>query len=146
MHRRPKLLTEAYCQCLQHWAEKVSLPVSLEFRPLVESVRELCQAIGEFVTITKRDIMEGLKMDRLVDHHWPPPTTIFGWVLDAPTEEQERTPTALGIPWQNRSPMLQGRPSLFTSSQSSICSPGTPSIPGLPPTRALAVRQPSTPT
>ena len=51
--RRPKLLTEAYCQCLQHWVEKVSLPVSLEFRPLAESVRELCWAIGEFVAITK---------------------------------------------------------------------------------------------
>ena len=53
VHRRPKLLTEAYCRCLQHWAEKVSPPVSQEFRPLAESVRELCQAVGEFVTITK---------------------------------------------------------------------------------------------
>ena len=25
-HRIPKLPTEVYCQCLQHWAEKVSLP------------------------------------------------------------------------------------------------------------------------
>ena len=29
--QRPKLLIEAYCQCLQHWAEKVSPPVSQEF-------------------------------------------------------------------------------------------------------------------
>ena len=98
MHRRPKLLTEAYCQCLQHWAEKVSPPVSQEFRPLAESVRELCQAVGEFVTITKRDIMEGLEMEKLIDSHRPPPMTIFGWVLDSPTEGQEKTPTAVESP------------------------------------------------
>ena len=50
--QRPKLLTEAYCQCLQYWAEKVHLPVSPEVHPLVESVRELCRAMGEFITIT----------------------------------------------------------------------------------------------
>ena len=65
--------TEAYCQCLQLWAEKVYLPVSLEACPLVESVRELCRAVGEFMTITTQDVWEGLKMDRPVDSCWPPP-------------------------------------------------------------------------
>ena len=144
VHQRPKLLTEAYCQCLQHWAEKVSLPVSQEFWLLAESVRELCQAIGEFVTITKQDIMEGLEMEKPIDSHQPPPMTIFGQVLDSPTKGQEKTPTAMGIPQQNRMPMLRGRPSLFASSQLSNHSPGTPSLPVVPLTRVLAVRQSAT--
>ena len=97
VHRRPKLLTEAYSWCLQHWAEKVSPPVSQEFQPLAESVRELCRAIGEFLTITKWDIMEGLEMEKPINSHRPPPTTIFGRVLDSPTEGWEKTPTAVGI-------------------------------------------------
>ena len=67
VQRRPKLLTETYCQCLQYWVEKVYLPISPEVCPLAESVRELCRAMGEFVTITTRDILEGLKMDRPAD-------------------------------------------------------------------------------
>ena len=39
------LLTIAYCQCLQHWAEKHNLPKSLDCHPLAESVRELSQAM-----------------------------------------------------------------------------------------------------
>ena len=42
--------------------------------------------------------------------------------------------------------MLWGRPSLFASSQSSNHSPGTPSLPAVPLTRVLAVRQSATPT
>ena len=34
VQRRPKLLTEAYCRCLQHWAEKVYLPASPGCSPL----------------------------------------------------------------------------------------------------------------
>ena len=83
-------------------------------------------------------------MDRPVDSCWPPPMTIFGQVLDPPTEGQERIPTAVGIPWQNRSPRLQGRHSPFTSIQPSTHSPGTPSIPVVLPTRTLAVRQSTT--
>ena len=72
--------------------------------------------------------------------------TIFGQVLDSPTKGREKTPTAMGIPQQNRMPMLQGRPSLFASSQLSNHSPGTPSLPAVPLTRVLAVRQSATPT
>ena len=88
MQQRPKLLTEAYCQYLQHWVEKVYLPASPDARPLVESVRELCQAVGEVMTITKQDILEGLERDRPIDSCWPPPVTIFSWVLGPPTEGQ----------------------------------------------------------
>ena len=42
--------------------------------------------------------------------------------------------------------MLWGRPSLFISSQSSNHSPATPSLPVVPLTRVLAVRQSATPT
>ena len=47
------LLTKAYCRCLQHWVEKSYPLASPEAHPLAESVRELCLAISEFVTITK---------------------------------------------------------------------------------------------
>ena len=74
VRQRPKLLTEAYCRCLQYWAEKVHPPVSPEVCPLAESVRELCWAVGEFITITTWDILEGLKMDRPIDSCQPPPS------------------------------------------------------------------------
>ena len=48
----PALLTVAYCQCLQSWAEKCNLPRNPDFCPLAESMRELRQAICEFVNIT----------------------------------------------------------------------------------------------
>ena len=44
---QPTLLTVAYCQCLQNWAEKCNLPRNPNFRPLAESVRELRQAIWQ---------------------------------------------------------------------------------------------------
>ena len=50
----------------------VYLLVSLEACPLAESVRELCWAMGEFVTITTWDILKGLEMDRPVDSCRPP--------------------------------------------------------------------------
>ena len=63
----PALLTIVYCQCLQHWVEKHNLPKSLDCCPLAESVRELSQAVREFVTITKGDILEGLEMEGPAD-------------------------------------------------------------------------------
>ena len=143
VRRRPKLLTEAYCRCLQHWAEKVYLLASLDACPLVESVRELCQAVGEFMTITKWDILEGLEMDRPIDSCQLPPAIIFSQVLGPPTGGQEKTPIAVGIPWQDGMPRLQGRSSPFISTQLSTRLPGAPSIPAFPPTRALAVGQSS---
>ena len=139
MRQRPKLLTEAYCQCLQYWVEKVHPPVSPEVCPLAESVRELCRAVGEFVTITTRDILEGLEMDRPIDSHWPPPSTIFSWVLDPPTKGQEKTSIAIGISQWAGVPRPWGRASPFISTQPSTCLSGTPSIPAFLPTSTLAV-------
>ena len=51
--------------------------MSLDACPLVESIKELCLAISKFVTITKRDILEGLKMERPMDSCWLPSTTLF---------------------------------------------------------------------
>ena len=139
---RPKLLTEAYCQCLQQWAEKVYPPTSPDAHPLAESVRELCQAVSEFVTITKRDILEGLKMERPMDSHQPPSATLFSQVLGPPSERREKTPVTIGIPWQGGMPRLQGRACPFlhvAPTQPSICLPGAPTILASPPTRVLAV-------
>ena len=62
------------------------------------------------MTITKQDILEGLEMDRPIDSCWPPPVTIFIWVLDPRTERQERTPISIGIPQQNGGPGCRADP------------------------------------
>ena len=146
VRQRPKLLTEAYCQCLQYREEKVHPPVSLEVHPFAESVRELCRAMGEFVTITTQDILEGLEKDRPIDSCWPPPSTIFSWVLDPPTKGQEKTSIAVGISQQAGVPRPRGRASPFISTQPSTHLSGTPSIPAFLPSSTLAVGQSSATT
>ena len=86
---QPVLLTVAYCWCLQHWAKKHNLPGNPDFCLLAESVRELRQAICEFVNITQEDVMEGLKMEEPEGGHWPSPTTIFSPVLSPLGNRQE---------------------------------------------------------
>ena len=86
---QPALLTVAYCQCLQHWVEKCNLPGNPDFCPLAESVRELRQAIWEFMNITWEDMMEGLKMEEPEDGHWPSLMTIFSQVLGPLADRQE---------------------------------------------------------
>ena len=76
------LLTIAYCQCLQHWVEKHNPPKSPDCFPIAESVRELSQAVQEFVNITKADILEDLEMEGLAGGCQPSSATIFSWVLD----------------------------------------------------------------
>ena len=80
-------------------------------------------------------------MDRPIDSCWPPPATIFSWVLDPPTEGQERTPITVGKLWQDGVPRLWGRASPFISTPLSTRLPGAPSIPAFLPTRTLVVRQ-----
>ena len=146
--QRPILLTEAYCQSLQHWVEKVYPPISPDAHPLVESIKELCLAVSEFVTITKQNILEGLEMERPTDSHWLPSATLFSWVLGPPTKRQETTPAAIGIPQQNGMLRPQGRAHPFLHMAPSwppIGLPGASTIPTFPSTRALAVVQPSTP-
>ena len=142
------LLTEAYCRSLQHWMEKVYPSVNPDAHPLAESIKELCLAMSEFVTITKRDILEGLEMERPTDSHWLPSTTLFSQVLGPPTEGQETTLATIGIPQQNGTPRSQGRARPFLHVAPSwlpIGSPGASTVPTFPSTRALAVVWPSTP-
>ena len=146
MHRRPKLLTEAYCHCLQHWAEKVSLPVSQE---ILTFSRECKRAV--------------LGHRQICDHHQTrynggtrdgetdtqPSTTPYDYIwpgVGFPNQRARENTYHHGIPQQNRMPMLQGRPSLYTSSQLSNHSLGTPSLPAVPLTRVLVVRLSATPT
>ena len=74
---QPTLLMVAYCQCLQNWAEKCNLMEKPDFHPLAESVRELRQAICEFVNITWEDVMKDLKMEEPEGDQQLPPTTTF---------------------------------------------------------------------
>ena len=130
------LLTEAYCQCLQHWVEKSYLPTSPDAHPLAESVKELCLTMSEFVTITKQDILEGLEMERPIDSHWLPSTTLCSQVLGPPTEGCETTPATIGIPQQNGMLRLWGRACPFlhvVPTWPPICSPGAPTVPTFPP-------------
>ena len=146
--KRLILLTKAYCQCLQHWEEKVYPPISPDACPLAESIKELCLVMSEFVTITTQDILEGLEMERPIDSCQLPSTTLFSWVLGPPTEGQETTPAAIGIPHQNEILRLWGRAHPFlhmTQSWPPIGLPGASTVSTFPPTRALVMVQPSTP-
>ena len=82
----------AYCQCLQHWAEKCDLPINAEAHPLVQNVRELIQAVDKFMHITARDFLEGLDMDQPMKAVQPPFATLFGQVLSLPVGKPETMP------------------------------------------------------
>ena len=84
VRQQPILLTMAYCQCLQHWAEKCDPPINAEACPLVKNMRELIQAVDEFMHITARDVLEGLDMDQPRKAVQPPFATLFSWVLSLP--------------------------------------------------------------
>ena len=58
--QKPFLLTVAYAQGLQYWAEKLNPPESPDFCPLARSVIELRERVKEHILSTKRDIIQGL--------------------------------------------------------------------------------------
>ena len=150
----PALLTVAYCQCLQHWAEKCNLPENLDFCPLAESVRELRQAVYEFMNITREDMMEGLKMEEPEGGHQPSLTTIFSQVLDPPANRQEAEESSA---WPRDRAIECAPPTLrprgrshqlsqITPVRSPICLPKAPSPPEpSPPARALVLVKSPTP-
>ena len=92
VRQRPTLLTVAYCQCSQHWVEKHRPPKSPEAHPLARSMRELLLAVGEFMHITARDILEGLDMNQPKNAAPPPFVPLFSQVLSPPVDKQEATP------------------------------------------------------
>ena len=69
--------------------EKCNPPGNLDFHPLAEGVRELRQAICEFMNITREDVMKGLEMEEPEGGHQLSPTTIFSQVLGPPADRQE---------------------------------------------------------
>ena len=60
--------------------EKRDRPINTKACPLVQNVRELIQAVDEFVHITARDVLEGLDMDQPMKAVQPPFATLFGRV------------------------------------------------------------------
>ena len=146
VRQQPALLTIAYCQCLQHWAEKCNLLRSLDCHPLAESVRELSQAMQEFVSITKGDILEGLKMEEPTGGCQPSSATIFSWVLGPPTNRVETMPTTSETSQPIRILKPRGRACPFfrvIPVRLPACLAKTPSPPTSPPMKALAVLRPS---
>ena len=57
---QPLLLTVAYTQALQYWAEKFRPPVHPDYCPLAMSVVELVQHVKEHITFYKQDVLQGL--------------------------------------------------------------------------------------
>ena len=57
---KPQLLTLAYVQVLQHWAEEANLLAPGEPCPLAMSVRELRWCIGKYTTFSKHDVFKAL--------------------------------------------------------------------------------------
>ena len=93
MQQQPALLTIAYAQSLQYWAEKHNLLRNPDFCPLAESIRELQQTVREFVTISYQDVMQGMEVESPKTSHPQSKMTIFSQVLATPVDEQETVET-----------------------------------------------------
>ena len=89
MQQQPTLLTIAYAWSLQYWAGKHNPPRNPDFCPLAESVRELQQMVWEFVTISYRDVTQGLEVESPETTHPTSKMNIFSQVLSTPVDEQE---------------------------------------------------------
>ena len=82
VQQQPFLLTVAYAQGLQYWAEKLKPPEDPDFCCLARCVKELRERVKEHVIFTKWDIIQGLGMVNLgATSQWPQTTsTGFGRV------------------------------------------------------------------
>ena len=136
VRQRPTLLTMAYCRCLQHWAEKHYPPMSPEARPLAKSMRELQLAVGKFMHIRARDILEGLNMNQPKKVDQPPFTTLFSRVLSSPVDKQD----AMLVPKETHQPnvvlRLWGRAQPFpwiVPTRFPVRLPRVPTLPTFPP-------------
>ena len=72
VQQQPLLLTMAYVQVLQYWAEKFRPQAHPDYCPLVMSVMELMQCVKEHVTFYKWDILQGLQRIALETVNWDP--------------------------------------------------------------------------
>ena len=66
--------------------------MSAKARPLVRNVKELIQAVREFMHIMARDVLEGLDMDQPAKADQLPVATLFGRVLSPPADRPKITP------------------------------------------------------
>ena len=72
VQQQPFLLTMAYAQGLQYWAERLNPPVDLDFCPLARSVLELRERVKEHIIFTKQDIIQGLgRINPGATSQWP---------------------------------------------------------------------------
>ena len=80
VQQQPFLLTVAYGQGLEYWAEKLNLPENPYFHPLARSVIELRERVKEHVMVTKWDVIWGLGRVNLgAASQWPQTSsTSFG--------------------------------------------------------------------
>ena len=60
VQQKPLLLTMAYAQVLQYWAEEASLPAPDDPHPLAMNVVELRWHVGRCITFSKQDVLKGL--------------------------------------------------------------------------------------
>ena len=75
MWQQPFLLTLAYAQGLQYWAERLNPPADLDFCPLARSVLDLKERVKEHVIFSKQDVIQGLgRIDPGTTSWWPQPT------------------------------------------------------------------------
>ena len=85
MQQQPFLLTVAYAQGLQYWAERLNLPVDPDFCPLARSILELRERVKECVIFTKQDVIKGLgRIDPGTTSQWPQPTPTDLGMADSP--------------------------------------------------------------
>ena len=76
MWQQPFLLTVAYTRGLQYWAERLNLPESPDFCPLVGSVIELRGTVREHLVFTNWDLLWGLgRVNPRATSQWPQPSS-----------------------------------------------------------------------
>ena len=107
------LLTIAYCWCLQDWVEKHNPPKSPDCHHLAKGVRELSQAMQEFVNITKGDILEDLQIEEPAGGCRLSSPTIFSWVMGPPANRVEMMLTPSETSQPTRILWPRGRACLF---------------------------------
>ena len=110
-------------------------------------MRELIQAVDEFMHITARDVLEGLDMDQPRKAVQPPFATLFSRVLSPPVGKPETMPIPEETHQHNAVLRLQGRACPFPQlgpTQFSICLPRVPTVLTFPSARA-ATQPPTLP-
>ena len=84
VQQQPFLLTMAYAQGLQYWAERLNPPQD-PVCPLVRSVLELREKVKEHIVFTKQNVIQGLgRINPGATSQWPQPTPTGLGRVDAP--------------------------------------------------------------